>query len=139
MPGSLAERLQDVAVVGLEVVAVRAESALAQSSPAGTSDGSVVRRLRLLVGHLEEEQVRELLDVVAVGEAVVAEDVAVVPELLDDLLGMICRHVGIVDERLMLVADLNRTSACPGPLRNEFQSYGTDVPPGQGAITEIQR
>ena len=43
------------------------------------------RRLRLLVRHLEEQQVGELLDVVAVGEAVVAEDVAVVPELLDDL------------------------------------------------------
>jgi hypothetical protein len=39
--------------------------------------------------HLEEEQVGELLDVVAVGEAVVAEDIAVVPELLDNLLATI--------------------------------------------------
>jgi hypothetical protein len=37
----------------------------------------------LLVGHLEEEEVGELLDVVAVGEAVVAEDVAIVPLLLN--------------------------------------------------------
>ena len=39
------------------------------------------------MGHFEEEQVGELLDVVAVGHAVVAQDVAVVPEFLDDVLG----------------------------------------------------
>ena len=38
----------------------------------------------LLVVHLEEEQVGELFDVVAVRHAVVAQDVAVVPEALDD-------------------------------------------------------
>jgi len=37
------------------------------------------------VGHLEEQQVGELLDVVAIREPVVAEDVAVVSELLNDL------------------------------------------------------
>ena len=42
-------------------------------------------RLRLLVRHLQEEEVRELLDVVAVGEPVVPKDIAVVPEFLDDL------------------------------------------------------
>lgn len=36
--------------------------------------------------HLEEQQVRQLLDVVAVGKAIVADDVAVVPEFGDDLL-----------------------------------------------------
>lgn len=41
-------------------------------------------RLRSLVCHHQEEQERELLDIVAVGYAVVPEDVAVVPELLDD-------------------------------------------------------
>ena len=40
--------------------------------------------LRPLVGHLEKQQVRQLLDIVAVAHAVVAEDVAVVPELLND-------------------------------------------------------
>ena len=34
--------------------------------------------------HLEEEQIRQLLDVVAVAHPIVAEDVAVVPELLND-------------------------------------------------------
>jgi hypothetical protein len=33
----------------------------------------------LLVGHLEKEQVGELLDVIAVGDAVVAQDVAIIP------------------------------------------------------------
>jgi hypothetical protein len=47
--------------------------------------GLVPRRQRLLVRHLEEQQIRELLDVVPIRQPVVAEDVAVVPELLDDL------------------------------------------------------
>src|SRR5208283_2399101 len=41
-------------------------------------------RLRLLIGHLQEKQIRELLDVVAIAEAVVAQNVAVVPEFLND-------------------------------------------------------
>jgi hypothetical protein len=40
-----------------------------------------------LAGHLEEEEEGELLQVVLVGEAVVAQDVAVGPELLDDPIG----------------------------------------------------
>ena len=44
----------------------------------------VVRRLGALVGHLEEQQIGELLDVVAIRHAVVTQDVAVVPEFLDD-------------------------------------------------------
>ena len=39
----------------------------------------------MLVRHLEEQEVGQLLDIVAVGEAVVTEDVAIVPELLDNL------------------------------------------------------
>jgi hypothetical protein len=46
----------------------------------------------LLVGHLEEEQKRELLDVVAVGETVIPQDVAIVPKFLDELVGMVVRH-----------------------------------------------
>ena len=44
----------------------------------------IVRGLRALGGHLEEEQVRQLLDVVAITHPVVAQDIAVVPEFLDD-------------------------------------------------------
>jgi hypothetical protein len=39
------------------------------------------------MGHLQKQQVGQLFDVVAVGEAVVPQDIAVVPELLDDLRG----------------------------------------------------
>ena len=38
-----------------------------------------------LIRHLEEQQIGELLDVVAVGEPIIAKEVAVVPQLLDDL------------------------------------------------------
>jgi len=38
----------------------------------------------LLVRHFQEQQKRELLDLVAVGQPVIAQDVAVVPELLDE-------------------------------------------------------
>ena len=65
----------------LQVVAV----ALQQARPVAVlRDGRQLRprRLRLLVRHLQEEQVGQLLDVVAVGEAIVPQDVAVVPELL---------------------------------------------------------
>jgi len=38
--------------------------------------------------HLEKRQVGELLDIVAIAHAVVAEDVAVVPEFLDEGTGV---------------------------------------------------
>ena len=78
-----AELGQEVAVVDLELVAVAGEQARPVEA-LGDERRGAERRLRLLVGHLEEEQVGELLEVVAVGEAVVAQDVAVVPEALDE-------------------------------------------------------
>ena len=44
-----------------------------------------------LVGHLEEEQEGELLHVVAVRKTVVAEQIAVIPEFLNDSAGVV-RH-----------------------------------------------
>ena len=41
----------------------------------------------VLVRHLEEQQEHQLGDVLAVGDAVVAQDVAEVPEFLDDVVG----------------------------------------------------
>ena len=52
--------------------------------PSGTIAGRLNGGSRLLVRHLQEEQEGQLLDVVLVGQAVVPQDVAVVPELLDD-------------------------------------------------------
>lgn len=48
----------------------------------------VVGRLGPLVRHFEEEEIGELLDVVAVGKSVVSKDVAVRPELADQGLGI---------------------------------------------------
>jgi len=41
----------------------------------------------LLIGHFEEKKKRELLDVVAVRKAVIAQQIAVIPEFLDDSVG----------------------------------------------------
>jgi len=49
--------------------------------------GLVVGCCGALVGHLEEQQIGELLHVVAIAHAVVAQHVAVVPELLDEGVG----------------------------------------------------
>ena len=82
-------------VVGFEGVAVEGDEA-GPVVPGGNEGGLVVGRLRPLVGHLEEEQVGQLLDVIAVGEAVVTEEVAVVPELLDKLLRVVNCHLAFV-------------------------------------------
>jgi hypothetical protein len=42
------------------------------------------RRLGLFIRHLEEQQVGELLDVIAVADPVIPQDVAVIPHALDD-------------------------------------------------------
>ncbi len=54
---------------------------------AGCGQSHLLRRSSIasLVGHLEEEQVGDLLDVVAVVDAVVAQGVAEAPEFLDDV------------------------------------------------------
>src|SRR4030095_8665431 len=44
----------------------------------------VMRRLRPLISHLEKQQIRQLLDIIAVAHPVGAKDVTVVPELLHD-------------------------------------------------------
>src|SRR5437016_4660964 len=42
-------------------------------------------RLRLLIRHFKKQQKCELFNVIAVGQTVIAENVAVVPEFLDEL------------------------------------------------------
>src|SRR5262245_34733101 len=49
----------------------------------------IERRPALLIRHLEEEQKRQLLDVVAIRQPVIAQDVAVVPKFLNELGGLI--------------------------------------------------
>ena len=51
----------------------------------GGDDGRLVKgRLGPLMRHLQEKQIGELFQVVAVGKPGITQDVAVVPELLDD-------------------------------------------------------
>jgi len=69
----------------------------------------LIRRARALVRHLEKQQVGELLDVVAIAHPVVAQDVAVVPELLDDGRGV---HGCSVGQR----SEDNWSRAIPGAL-----------------------
>ena len=79
----VAEIFQGMAVVVEKLVAVL----LHQRRPGvGGRDGArlVIGRLGALVGHLEEEEIGELFDVVAVAHAVVAQDVAEVPEFADN-------------------------------------------------------
>jgi hypothetical protein len=89
----LAERLQHVAAVRLQLVAVARQQAR-PIRPRRHGRLLVPRRAALLVGHLEEQQERELLDVVAVREPVVPQDAAVVPQLRDDLLGLAAHSPG---------------------------------------------
>ena len=49
----------------------------------------VVRRLRLFVGHLEEEEERDLLGIGHVRQAIVPQDVGEVPGFVDDLLAVV--------------------------------------------------
>ena len=53
----------------------------------GTPTSPLVGRLGILVRHLEEDEVGELLEVVAVAHAVVAEGVAEAPNFGDDGFG----------------------------------------------------
>ena len=86
--GLLAQRLQGAAVVGLQLGAVEGQQ-VGPAAALGDGRRPVVRqqgvgRAAALVHHLEEDEVGELLQVVAVGQPGVAQDVAVVPELLPD-------------------------------------------------------
>jgi hypothetical protein len=49
-------------------------------------------QLRLLIGHLEEQQERDLLRVPHVRQAVVAQHVRETPRAVDDLLRCVVRH-----------------------------------------------
>ena len=51
------------------------------------ADVALVRRTAVFVGHLEENQVGELLQIVAVADAVVAEGGAEAPDFGDDGVG----------------------------------------------------
>jgi hypothetical protein len=93
----------------------------------GDLAGLAVRMLRALVGHLEEQQIRQLLDIVAVAHPIVAEDVAVVPEFLDDLLGVISHEN---PEPLLVFAW--RSDGVPRFHRHRNASHGNTIGESSG-------
>src|SRR5689334_21726926 len=56
----------------------------------------LIQRLRALLGHLEEEQIGQLLYLVAVGHAIIAQQIAVVLEPLHNGLGCITHRLIIL-------------------------------------------
>ncbi len=85
-PRLAAQVFEDVAVVGLQAVALLRQQA--RPVVALGHDGlAAVGRLGLLVGHLQEQQEGDLLRVGHVGQAVVPQDVCEVSRLGDHLLG----------------------------------------------------
>jgi hypothetical protein len=81
-----------MAIVGLELVAATLEQALPIKFLRNRR-ALMERWPALLVRHLEEEQKRQLLDVISVGQPIVAQDIAVVPEFLNDLVRVLSHHV----------------------------------------------
>jgi hypothetical protein len=73
---------QDVAILGLQLVTLSAQQALPVE--VGGDDARLAQQPAVLVIHFEEEQVGELLDIVTVGDTVIAQDVAVIPKALND-------------------------------------------------------
>ena len=80
----LAEVLERIAVVALERDAVDFHEA-GQVVVLGDGGPVVVGRTGALVVHFEEEEIGELLDVIAVRDAVIAEKIAVVPDFGDEI------------------------------------------------------
>ena len=76
-----AQFVKDVAVVGFEGVAVFVNQALPVQS--GGDDGRLAEwRFGLLVRHFQEQQIGQLFHIIAVTDAVIAEDVTVIPQFL---------------------------------------------------------
>ncbi len=112
-----AELGEDMTVMNLERVAVPLEER-GPVETRGHDRRPRERRPRLLVGHLEEEQIRELLEVVAVREPVVPQDVAVAPQPLDE--AVLCAHV----PRSFLTASTN-ACACAAASSTSLSPTGT--------------
>ena len=85
-PGALAEFVEHSEVVSLQLDTVTLDEGL-PAQAVGHYGGPIERCLRLFVGHLQEQQVGELLHIVAIAHAVVAQYAAIVPEFLNEGVG----------------------------------------------------
>ena len=90
-PRLLAKFLEDVPVVGFELVPFPLEQALPVVF-GGNNRRLVVRWLRLFMGHLEEQQERDLFGIGHVRKPIVTQNVSEVPSLVDNLLGVVVAH-----------------------------------------------
>src|SRR6266487_1127973 len=97
-----------MAIVRLKSITITAHQALPAVSLRNARK-LVIGRLRTLIGHLEEEQIGKLLNIVAVGHAIVSQEVAVVPEALDDCL-CCCGHVKYIPSYLFLSCQRSPTT-----------------------------
>ncbi len=122
-----AEGFQDVSVMGLQLVAILGQQA-GPVFPLGNGGSGVpplfltqIRRLRLFIRHFQEQEEGQLLDIIPVGKAVITEDVAVVPELLDEggahsCLGKSFRNRRVASLRsISLAATASVSSSHAGP------------------------
>jgi len=73
-----------MAIVRLQLIAVQAHKTLPIDA-LGNWRELVERRPTLLIRHLQEQEKRQLLDVVTIGQPVIPQDVAVIPEFLNEL------------------------------------------------------
>ena len=111
----LGQRLQRVAVLQFQVVA-RQRPQL-RPAPLGRDDRGLAQQLGALLVHLQEQQEGDLLDVVAVADALVAQDVGVVPDLGDEaaVVVVVGAHAGswvlFLLPRLGLVSASDRSAA----------------------------
>ena len=69
--------------MGFQFIALQLQQRIPSES-FGNRRCLIERRLRLLVRHFQEEQKRKLLYVGAVRQTVIAKDVAIVPEFLNE-------------------------------------------------------
>ena len=84
MPFLLPHGFQYVAIMRLELIPVSLQKAL-PVDVFRNRRSLVERHPALLIRHLEEEEKCQLLDVIAVRQPIVAQDVAVIPKFLDKL------------------------------------------------------
>src|SRR6266699_3794590 len=80
-----------MAIMRLQRVPIPAHQAI-PPVPLRNTRRLVIRWLRALVGHLEEEQVGQLLYIIAIRHAIIAQQVTVIPQALDNGL-CCCTHI----------------------------------------------
>ena len=114
-PLPLSQFLQRMTVMRFQIVTVQFDQGFPRKA-FGNGRDAIEGRFALLIRHFEEEQKGQLLDIITIRQAVIPEDVAVVPEFLDDLL----RVVGHVYLYLSFQASMGCTHLATALLRTDI-------------------